>query len=154
AVALTPTAFSAVDNVLLRALPYSRADRLVLVWGTNKQRGESLDPVSFTNAMDWRRDVKSFQSLATFSCTPRPILSAGGEPMRTTRMEVSSDFFGVLDAKPFAGRLLQPRDFEPGAPPVVVVTYDLWRDRLAGSPGAVGSKVLVDGEPVTIAGVL
>ena len=155
AVALTTTAFSAVDGVLLRALPYSHADRLVLIWGRAKQLGDAeLDPVSFTNAMDWRRDVKAVESLATFSCTPRPILSARDEPVRATRMEVSLDFFALLEAKPFAGRLFDSSDFAPGASPAMVVTYALWRDRLGSNPSAVGSKVLVDGEQTTVVGVL
>jgi hypothetical protein len=79
AFALTTSAFVAVNGVLIRSLPYPEAGRLALVWGM--VRGESShDPVSFTNAMDWKRGTDAFESLAAFSCTPRPILGVKGEP--------------------------------------------------------------------------
>ena len=89
AIGLATSAFSVVNGVLLRALPYRDSDRLALIWGSRRGT-DALVPVSFTNAMDWRREVGSLQSLATFSCTPRPILAARGTPARTTQMEVSA----------------------------------------------------------------
>lgn len=152
-VGLATAAFSAVNSVLLRELPYADADRLALVWSSKHEIGR-LDPVSFTNAMDWRRDVTSFKSLGVFSCTPRPILAARGEPARTTRMEVSIGFFSVLETRPLMGRLFQASDFEPGAPPAIVITYSLWRERFGGVVSVVSSTVLVDGVPTTVIGVL
>jgi len=153
AVALTTSAFSAVNGVLLRALPYVQSDGLALIWGTTRGK-PNLDPVSFTNAMDWRRDTKALQSLATFSCTPRPILAALGEPRRATMMEVSADFFSVLGARPVLGRLFAASDFSSDAGPTIVLTDALWRDRLGGDPSVVSTRVLVDGVPTTIIGVL
>lgn len=79
AFALATSAFTAVNGVLVRALPYPAPDRLALIWGTVREKRDRI-PVSFTNAMDWRRDTKSLESLAMFSCTPRPILAARGDP--------------------------------------------------------------------------
>jgi len=153
AVALSAAAFTVVNDVLLRALPYPHTDRLALVWGT-QQGSADLEPVSYTNAMDWRRDTKSLASLAAFSCTPRPILSSGAGAERASMMEVSTDFFSVLGAAPALGRLFDSNDFDPAAAPVVVITNDLWRTRFGANPSVVSSRVLVDGAPVTIAGVL
>jgi putative ABC transport system permease protein len=153
AVALTTSAFSAVNGVLLRAFPYVQSDRLALIWGTTRGK-TNLDPVSFTNAMDWRRDTKSLQSLAIFSCTPRPILAAHGEPRRVAMMEVSADFFSLLGATPALGRLFAGSDYSPEAGPTIVLTHALWRDRLGGDPSVVSTRVLVDGVPTTVIGVL
>jgi putative ABC transport system permease protein len=155
ALALATSAFSAVNGVLLRSLPYRGADRLALIWDTQRDKGTAqLDPVSFTNAMDWRRDVRGVQSLAVFSCTPRPILATNGSADRTTQMEVSPDFFDVIGASPLLGRLFEPSDFAAGAPPVVVITHSLWQQRLSASPNVVSTRVLVDGVPSTVIGVL
>jgi putative ABC transport system permease protein len=153
AVALATSAFSAVNGVLLRALPYVQSDRLALLWGTTRGKA-NLDPVSFTNAMDWRRDTKSLQSLAMFSCTPRPILAARGDPGRVAMMEVSADFFSVLGARPVLGRLFAGSDYSPEAGPAIVLTHALWRDRLGGDPSVLSTRVLVDGVPTTVIGVL
>jgi len=154
AFALTTSAFVAVNGVLIRALPYPEAGRLALVWGT--VRGESRrDPVSFTNAMDWKQGVRAFESLATFSCTPRPILGVKAEePSRVSMMDVSEDFFRVLRARPQLGRLFGPTDYGSGVAPVVVLTDGLWRTRFGSSASVVGSRIMLDGQPVTVAGVL
>jgi putative ABC transport system permease protein len=154
AFALTTSAFVAVNGVLIRALPYPEAERLALVWGT--VRGESSrDPVSFTNAMDWKRGVRAFESLATFSCTPRPILGVkADEPSRVSMMDVSEDFFHVLRARPQLGRLFGATDYGPGVAPVVVLADGLWRTRFGSSSSVVGSRIMLDGQPVTVAGVL
>ena len=153
AFALTTSAFTAVNGVLFRALPYSAADRLALIWGTNRGTTDRW-PVSFTNAEDWRRGTKSLESLAMFSCTPRPILAARGEPARASMMEVSSDFFTVLRARPLLGRLFDSTDFGTGSGPSVVLTFPLWRDRFASDPSVVRSHVMLNGVPVAVIGVL
>lgn len=156
AIALATTAFTAVDGVLLRTLPYHAPDRLALVWGT-VHGSSDRSPVSFTNAMDWRRDTHAFASLAAFSCVPRPILTVRGQPARASMMDVSADFFRVLDARPLVGRLFDSTDFTAPAdatPDVVVLTWDIWRDRFAGDRSVVGSRVLIDDAPVTVIGVL
>jgi putative ABC transport system permease protein len=153
AFALTTSAFTAVNGVLIRSLPYPEPDRLALIWGT--VRGKSnRDPVSFTNAMDWQRETHAFESLATFSCTPRPILAVRAEPARASMMEVSAEFFRVLQARPMLGRLFESTDFEPGANAVVVLTNGLWRDRFGSDPSVIRSRVMLDGRPVAVIGVL
>jgi putative ABC transport system permease protein len=153
AVAVTTSVFTVVNGVLVRALPYPEPDRLALIFAT--RRGDAHpEPVSFTNAMDWRRDTKSLASLATFSCTPRPILNVGGSSERASLMEISTDFFGVLGVRAALGRVFDARDYARDAAPVVVITDRLWRTRFGGSARVVSSTALVDGAPVTIAGVL
>ena len=156
AIALATSAFTAIDGVLLRTLPYTGADRLALVWGTVRGSSEH-DPVSFTNTMDWRRDTHAFASLAAFSCTPRPIVAVRGEPARASMMDVSADFFRVLAVRPFVGRLFDSADFAGPAgtsPHVVVLTWGIWQHRFAGDASVVGSRVLLDNAPVTVIGVL
>src|SRR5262249_23064239 len=77
--------FSAVHAVLLRALPYPDADRLVLVWGTDRVNSDRSQ-VSFTDAADWRRDVPSLEELAVFNGVSRPILSGAGAAERVPTM--------------------------------------------------------------------
>jgi predicted permease len=153
AFALTTSAFTAVNGVLFRSLPYPAAERLALIWSTTRGTTDRW-PVSFTNAEDWRRGTKSLESLAMFSCTPRPILAAHGDPARAAMMEVSADFFTVLRARPLLGRLFDSTDFQPGSAPSIVLTYPLWRDRFASDPSVVTSHVMLDGVPVAVIGVL
>src|SRR5262249_40233933 len=96
----------------------------------------------------------SLESLAMFSCVPRPILATRGEPARAAMMEVSVDFFRVLLARPMLGRLFDSTDFAPGADPSIVLTYPTWRDRFGLDSSVLRSRALLGGVSTRIIGVL
>jgi predicted permease len=54
----------------------------------------------------------------------------------------------------FVGRFTRPSDDGPGVPPVMVLTYDFWMKRFAGDSGIVGKHVRLDGNSLTVIGVL
>src|SRR6059036_1400551 len=56
--------FSLVNSVLLRALPYKEADRLVVVWEQNRERGWYKNPVSAANFLSWRKQNEVFMQMA------------------------------------------------------------------------------------------
>ena len=66
---------------------------------------------------------------------------------------VSADYFRILGTPPHLGRLLVPSDHEPGAPPVAVIGFHLWRDRFGEPADIVGRSLSVGGRDVTIVGV-
>ena len=152
-IGIATSAFSAVSAVLLRALPYPDPDRLALVWGTTRA-GDIRVPVSFTNAADWRRDLRSFEELAVFSCTPRPALTGRGPVDRVAAMMVSAGFFAVLRTHPMLGRGFDSTDFAKGSEPVVVLGNPLWRNRFASDAAIVGRRIVLDGVASTVIGVL
>ena len=65
---------------------------------------------------------------------------------------VSGDYFTLLGTQPAAGRLLRADDDRPGAPPVAVVGYHLWRDRFGGAD-ILGRTILVSDRPFTVVGI-
>lgn len=66
---------------------------------------------------------------------------------------VTGNFFSFVAARPALGRLLQPADDRPGAPPVIVVSHRFWKGSLGGDPGIVGRELRVNGVNVTVVGV-
>jgi predicted permease len=66
---------------------------------------------------------------------------------------VSGNFFSVLGAKLFAGRLLRPEDDRVGAPTAAVISYATWQTKFHGDPSLVGETILLTGHPVTIVGI-
>jgi hypothetical protein len=61
--------------------------------------------------------------------------------------------FSVLDQKPLLGRDLEPSDTQPGAPPVVLLTYRVWESRYHKSESVIGKTVFIDETPTTVIGV-
>ena len=67
---------------------------------------------------------------------------------------VSPEYFEALGVAPAAGRLLSPGTERAGSEPVVVVSKRFWRRRLDADPGAVGSTLRLNGNSVTLAGIV
>ena len=148
--------FSLVDQSLFRRLPVRDPERLVLLsWngsfvGTGWGSGNLLPHPMFR---DLKAENQVFDGL--FARHPTQIhLSVDGAPAPVNAEIVSGSYFGVLGVRPALGRLLEESDdVRPDAHPVVVVSYDYWKNQLGGRPDVVGRKVLVNGYPMTVVGV-
>jgi len=151
--------FSVVDQLLLRPLPYPSGEQLVTVYEafprSNIGRGEARlrNVVSPANWLDWQRESRTLHGLAayfSFSGT----MTGVGDPLRVTSQLVSAEFFPVLGVKPLLGRTLTDADDRPKAPPVAVLSYQLWERRFAADPAVIGRVIRVSDNPVEIVGVM
>jgi putative ABC transport system permease protein len=145
--------FSVVEAVLLRALPYRDADRVVLLWENNRMRGRPHNVVNPENFLDWRDQSASFDEMAAF-VDQRYNLTGGGEPEEVAAQATTPNLFQLLGAQPLLGRALMPGDGESGREEVAVIGHGLWQRRFGGSPDVVGRVVTLDGKGVTVVGVM
>ena len=76
------------------------------------------------------------------------------EPALLRVAEVSSTFFEILGAQVGNGRTFVEQEDMPGAPPVVVVSYGLWKNRLGGDTNVAGKALTLDGVSYSVIGVL
>ncbi len=151
AVGMAASVFSVLNAVLLRPLPYKGPSRLASIWSTSKNANR--DPVSFDDFEDWRRNSKTLESAAVYSSYYEPVLSGGGSAERLSGLLVSHQYFDVLSARPWLGRFFLPEEDRDGPDNVVVLSYDLWRNRFHADPGVVGRSILLNSRPHTIVGV-
>lgn len=145
--------FSVVNGVLLRDLPFPEADRIVTLWENNTVDGLERDDVSPANFLDWRERQKSFEEFA-FAAPNSLDYVADGEPVTLRASFVSKGFFDVLGASPLHGRIFVPEEYEPGKNKSVILSHGLWQSRFGGDPNVVGTKLTLDGEPMTVVGVM
>lgn len=135
-------AFSIVDHVMIRPLPYPQADRLVYM--TNgAHSGPTLRRLDSVDGFDlWTAARGSTVNLARTE----------GEPLRLSAAEVTPDFFQIFGVRPALGRLLIESDEGPWA--VGVLTHEAWERIWGGDPTIVGSTVQLDGRSIEVVGVL
>jgi putative ABC transport system permease protein len=143
--------FSVVNAVLLRPLPYSTAERLVILSEYSEQVQNMS--VSYPNFMDWRDQNRVFDQLAAFRGNGF-ILTGVGEPERLTGNEVSANFFTVLGTLPLMGRNFAPAEDQPGGNRTVIISYGLWQQRFGANPGIIGQPLMLNNESYTVIGVL
>ena len=145
--------FSVVDRVLLNRLPYTRPDRLVMVWGTNPQQDREIDLVSPADFEDWRRLNTVFEDLAA-SRDASYSLTGMGEPVSIVGYRFAGNFFRVLGVNAAIGRTFAEDDDGAGSERVVVLGHKLWRRRFGGDPSVIGRSITLSGNPYTIIGVM
>ena len=145
--------FSAVDSILLRPLPYEEPDRLVMVWEKRQAEGVLENVVSPADYLDWEKMNTTFESIAGV-LTLTADLTGSGEPERLFAAGVSPDLFDVLRIKPVEGRLFTPDEVIPGKHRVIVLTHGLWKRRFGGDRSVVGRKLLLNGVPHEVVGIL
>jgi putative ABC transport system permease protein len=145
--------FSFVDAMLLRPLPYPNADRLYAPISRNVSRGSDRSSITFADYEDWTRERDVFAAVALANPTTVD-LTGTGEPERIDGLNVSEEYFSLIEARPLAGRVLQPADHAANASRVVVISYSLWQRRFAGAADVVGQDIRIGGVPTEIIGVL
>jgi len=149
----TTAIFSVVDGVLLRPLPYARADGIVRLRQVDARRSDEggTSPATF---FDWRDRSRSFERVAFFQYFGHDVKGASGETTSIDSWLVSEDYFAVLGVQPRLGRTFLPDEYRPGAARVVVISSALWQQRYGGDPGVLGRREILDGVAHTIVGVM
>jgi putative ABC transport system permease protein len=145
--------FSIVDGVLLRPLPYPDPDRLVIVWENDRLRGSDKEGASAPDFRDMIEMNRSFEGLAARTRLDRT-LGTLAEPVRVSSARVTASYFSLLGVRPLVGRTFLPEEEGAGGDRVVVLTEGLWREHFGADPRVVGERVLLDGEPCTLVGVV
>jgi putative ABC transport system permease protein len=146
--------FSVVNGVLLRSLPYTDPDRLVLLWETNES-SRSIH-VSNLNLLDWREQNHSFESFSGYSGQwgGKTTVLGGSEPDRAFAVAVYRDFFKVLGVAPALGRPFSPEEHSPGAAQTVVVSYGFWQSHLGSDPDLSNKKLTLGDASFSVIGVM
>ena len=149
----TTALFSVVHAMLLKPLPYRDADRLLVIWEHNIPRSRPRNVVNVVNFMGWRDRARSFDGMAALQQN-RVTLTGSGEPAELSTLVVTANMFDLLGASPILGRTFLTGEDQSTSERTMVLSHGLWMRQFAGSPGAVGTQVVVNGEPVQVIGVM
>jgi putative ABC transport system permease protein len=149
----TTALFSVVHALLIRPLPYQNAESLVVMWEHNLPRNRPRNVISPANFLQWRERSRSFASLAAFSQN-RVTMTGGGEPEELATIVVTANMFDVLGVGPMLGRGFAAGEDADGAPRTMVLSHATWLRQFGGDASAIGRRVTINGEPMTIVGVM
>jgi len=145
-------AFSAIDTLLLKSLPYPEPQRLVALHETALDRKPR--DVAEANLLDWRARSTLFEAMAAYR--PRSFGLTLGESDAVTVIQTGmamSSFFRVAAVPPAMGRTFTEAE-EAADARVMVLTDRLWRSLFAADPQAIGRTIALNEEPYAIIGVM
>jgi len=144
--------FSVIDRVLLRPLPFPDSERIMRLQ-RHFPNGDGPS-VSIPKFMAWRKS-QAFQSMAAYDFGSVGMnLGAGDRRDPLNAVHVTAGFFDVFGVKPILGRTFSPQEDLPNAGKFVVLTYNLWNNRLGADRAIAGKTILLNSEPYTVSGVL
>ncbi len=155
AIAANTAIFSLVRAVLWTDLPFTDPEDLYLMQIELPATAEFPPRTRYLEAQQSRAvpaEVPSVEDAAVYQ-RHRVSLVGEGTPQRLEAVEVSANFFSLLGASPQLGRPFSTQGWSTGKPEVVV-SHDLWRTKLGRDNEVVGSRLVLDGLPHTVAGVM
>jgi predicted permease len=147
------TIFAVIDAILVRPLPFPKADRLVTIFNTYPRAGVDRDGSSITNYYERRGAIPAFSSLSIYRFGTAIV----GEPDSTVRdqiTQVSVDFFTTLGVGPAMGRVFTDAEMTYETDHVVILSDDYWRQHFNADPRVIGRTVRVNTLPKVVIGVL
>jgi len=143
--------YSVVNAVILRPLPFSSPDRLVVLPAAHRPNdmGAEVAPANF---LDWRRESRSFSHLGAYTVSS---VNATGEgtPERLQAALVTPGTLDALGTKPLLGRLFLP-DEEKADSRLAILSYGLWKGHFGSDPNVLGKIIRLGGTAYPIIGVM
>ena len=147
--------FSLLDQVVLRLLPVSHPEQLVIVRETGNHYGNTYgaNTISWPMFEDLRDNNHVFSGM--FCRFPATVTIGNGDEVAQISAElVSGSYFPVLGVGAALGRTIAPDDDAiPDSRPVVVLSYSFWRSYFAGDRTIVGRTIELNSYAMTVIGV-
>jgi putative ABC transport system permease protein len=143
--------FSVIKTVVLNPLPYIEPDKIAIVWEVNPEGNQG--PVSSPTFEDWRRDAKTFESMAAYRHVDYSFKGAG-DPQNVPGLRATPDLFTVLKTDAALGRTFTRDEMVVGADRVVVLSHGFWTRMLGADRSIVGQTIQLDSVPYEVVGVM
>jgi putative ABC transport system permease protein len=146
--------FAVVEAALLRPLSVSGAGDLVVVRHRAMATGATKEFLATGDFFDLRDRQRSLEQVAAYGGAVTTLYGDGEEPMRVEGLGASPELLSILRAQPAMGRLLEPGDMKQGAPPVVIISHELWTNRFASDPNILSRSIQMGNARRLVVGVM
>ncbi len=151
-IGLNTSIFSVVNAWILKSVPYPNPDQLVVIQEVDPKK-TAVGVVSPGDVSDWRKAPRVFDEICAYS-TPIFTLLNDDQPEQFYGARVNWEFFHMLGVTPHLGRDFLPQEDAPDAPPVAIISHELWQSRFEQDPALVGKTIPIDGQKVPVVGIL
>ena len=147
--------FSVIDNVLLSPFPYPGGNRIVFprIKGAQQSEDEGRQGYTANEVLAIAESNHVFDGTVATSGDLIPYKHGkGAEQLYGTNVTPGTfEFFGM---PALHGRVLQPNDYESGAPPVFVMGYKIWKERFGGDLSILNKPLVLNGTARTLVGIM
>jgi putative ABC transport system permease protein len=145
--------FSVVHSVLLRPLPYPEGQQLIFIRQQETKLGIPDISFSVKEIEDYRAQNRTLSGIVEYHAMSFTLFGHG-DPERVRTGVVSANYFDLFGVQPLLGRTFLPDDDKLGAPPVLLLSYEYWKNNFGSDPGIVGKTFEMNDKVHTVVGVL
>jgi predicted permease len=144
--------FSVINGVLLRPLPYPGPERLEYLTSQFPGLGFTQFWISPPEFLEFRDHNQTFQSVGAYAVGAVNLETT--PPARPVAASVSPELMPTLGVQPFRGRWFRPEESVPNAPPVAILSWELWQRAFGGNEKIVGETVRINGTSEQVIGIM
>jgi putative ABC transport system permease protein len=152
AIGANTTMFSVLNAVLFRPLAYRSPETLALLWAEDPSQNLREGRSALWDVEQWRRHSQSFADMATFDAVSMTFTPADGAE-QIVGASISPNLLSLIGVEPVLGRSFLLEESEQPEQRVLI-SHRFWQTRFGGSSDAVGARIMLDGRPAEIIGVL
>ncbi|HEU4766148.1 MAG TPA: ABC transporter permease, partial [Pyrinomonadaceae bacterium] len=149
-IGMTASMFSIVYAVLVRPLPFTNAEQIVLLGQASPNNGPGSS--SLPDLRDWREQSKTFNDIAYWELTVNN-LEHGGQARSVPAIRCSANLFSLLGTNAALGRTFFPNEDKPENM-VAVLSAAVWKSHFSSDPAIINSNVKLGSEHYTVIGVM
>jgi putative ABC transport system permease protein len=153
-IGLNTMVFTLINAVLFKPVPVPGGARLVSIISRNVKRNDDFQRMSWPDFQDYRAQASSLEGMEG-AIDEQGVISENGNPPQPYHLQrATAGIFSMLHTNAILGRGFVASDEKPGADPVLVIGYGVWKDRYGNAGNVIGRQVRVNGQPATIIGVM
>jgi predicted permease len=145
--------FSALNTVMLHALPYEHPENLATIWPTHRMDPGSEDLPPIAEITDWKKQNHVFADIAAIGGIGTDTLTGIGEPGPVLAQQATPNFFTVVGVQPALGRVFRAEESQEHFQ-TVVISNAFWRNRFNSDPDVLGKTFRLEDVVSTVVGVM
>ncbi len=145
--------FSVVDAVLIKPLPFAEPDRVMMIWNQFLLQDTPKATASGREYLDLRSQSTLFSGVGAVA----PLfvtLTGESEPVEVLAARATATLFPTLGVHAQVGRVFNADEDVLGNNDVVLLSHKFWREHFGADKNIVGRKIVLDGKPCLVTGVL
>jgi predicted permease len=152
-IAVNVAVFSLVNGLFLRPFPFPHPDRLAYINTAAPKWNLDVVGINYPDFAVWQKDQKLFDAITMYESENFNLADGGGaERIRGAR--ITYDYPKVFGVAPVLGRSFTADEDRPKAPPVVVISEALWRERFGSDPNITSRTLRLNGVARSVIGVM
>src|SRR5688500_10628504 len=154
AVVIGALAFTAAALFDSSALPLDEGERVVAIQNFDLRRDTREFAPHVHDLAIFRETLRAVEDIAGYRVVGRNLITADAGPGAVSVAEVNASVFRLARVSPMRGRYRTDDDEREAAPPVAVIAYDTWQQRLGGRADVIGTTVQIGALRHTVVGVM